>query len=126
MDHMSTDAPPLTEFLLARIAEDEQTARDAGADAMAGARWKAYPEAAYNELQQASLDRSRRVLAECEAKRRIVELGGEAETLDDQTWFDRGLPSDPGYNDPRCGERILRVLAAVYADHSDYHEEWRA
>jgi len=45
------------------------------------------------------------VLAECEAKRRIVEhLTG------------------PAYDD----ETVLRLLALPYADHESFQEEWRA
>jgi hypothetical protein len=46
-----------------------------------------------------------RVLAECEAKRRIVEWYGE----------------EPGRVGPALG-----MLAAVYADHPEFREEWRA
>lgn len=52
---------------------------------------------------------TRRLLAECAAKRAIVErsrrLGGR---------YGRGI-----------GDSILRHLAAVYAHHEDYREEWR-
>ena len=47
-----------------------------------------------------------RVLAECRAKRRLVEAG--AALPDDAT---RGM--------------VLRGLASVYADHPDYRGEWR-
>ena len=52
-----------------------------------------------------------RVLAECEAKRRIVEL------------FPDAAQDGDGWND--AGYSVLRDLAAVYADHPDYREEWR-
>ena len=103
----------LTDFLLARIAEDETRARDLGADAMMGARWKHHPKDAYDDLQQMGLNYSRRVLAECEAKRRIVE---QAERLNRD-----GCDSQHGIE----GDLILRTLAAVYADHPDYRDEWR-
>jgi hypothetical protein len=45
-----------------------------------------------------------RVLADVEAKRRIVE-------------WDAEQPVDRG---------VLNILASVYADHPDYREEWRA
>lgn len=48
-----------------------------------------------------------RVLAECEAKRRIVELNVYA------------------YDDPPY-RYCLRLLALPYADHPDYQESWRA
>ncbi len=53
-----------------------------------------------------------RVLAECEAKRRIVALHPEVLTICQA-----------------CGEpypcRTIEALAAVYADHPDYDEAWR-
>lgn len=48
-----------------------------------------------------------RVLAECEAKRAIVEEATHPQTS-----------SVEGYN-------ILRILAVAHADHPDYDEEWR-
>ena len=92
----------LTGFLLARIAEDEAAARASGWDGPC------------YECQGASggvmeFDPTR-VLAECEAKRRIVALIREAQV--------RGMDED---HDPY----VLRALAAVYADHPDYRTEWR-
>lgn len=46
-----------------------------------------------------------RVLAECEAKRRIVEWASDGEG--EFHW-----------------STVLAPLAAVYADHPDYREEW--
>ena len=110
-------APTLTEFLLARIAADEAAADDVDWDD-------------YNPLHQPA-----RVLAECEAKRRIVER---------ERWKPpHGMDCDghPGawmphgdYGAGYCmwgaehdGEQsaTLRDLAAVYADHPDYRNEWR-
>jgi len=107
----------LTEFLLARIAEDEGAARDAYYD---GQRWVSEEEvvvAADKELDPVLyLDRKRdahhaqnwppaRVLAECEAKRRLVRWCGQ--------W------GEPAFREP------LAFLAIPYADHSDYREEWK-
>jgi len=97
----------LTDFLLARIAEDETRARDLGADAMMGARWKHHPKDAYDDLQRMGLNYSRRVLAECEAKRQIVETATGQHTS-----------SDEGYE-------MMRIIATVYAEHDDYDESWR-
>lgn len=100
----------ITEFLLARIAKDEQAAKDAGTDAMTGWRWKAWPEDAHAEVQALVLTHSRRTLAECEAKRRILDahLG-----CDDVSYSDASTCPD------------LRIVAAIYADHPDYDEAWR-
>lgn len=90
----------LTEFLRLRIAEDM-------ADAMTGWRWKTLPAGEYERLQA-------RVLAECGAKRRIVEMAWHHLGDDDYAW---------GMEEAK--RQILAVLALPYADHPDYREEWR-
>lgn len=125
----------LAEFLLARIAEDEAAAQRDGADAMVGWRWKNYPERAYNEAQALALARSRRVLAECEAKRRITELHAPAYLRKVHAKYgtpvrcevcEDGLGLEPDSIDHKplpCP--TLRLLALPYADHIDYRQEWR-
>jgi hypothetical protein len=85
------DTMTLTEFLLARIAEDEA------------------------EMQRADFVWDyQRLLAECEAKRRIVKtrpfklLAGAEERQAD-----------------RLRDQVLRLLALPYADHPDYQQEWK-
>lgn len=95
----------LAEFLLARIAEDEAAARDP--------QWLALEYGVDSFGRDAFRTR---VLAECEAKRRIVEL--QAANDDD-----RHLPGF--YYKAQMIERILRALALPYADHPDYRQEWR-
>jgi hypothetical protein len=93
----------LTEFLLARIAEDEESARfamsrnDGGALDYAG-QW-------FGAVGHAERWEPVRVLAECEAKRRIVER----------------CRASNGY----WGAEVERMLALPYADHPDYREEWK-
>ena len=88
----------LATFLLARIAEDEAEAREWGSP------WEE------NLVQPA------RVLAECEAKRAIVEQAESAEAAIEGEWnISHG--ENPGW-------LILAHLAAVYADHPDYRQEW--
>lgn len=134
----------LTDFLLARIAEDEAAARAAspggwgypGVDSVAGGtlydstrriadvvyeqpedhdgsivRHLLAPEADANGRHIARWD-PHRVLAECEAKRRVVE---EYSAVPD------------GQQGPyRAGlGRALRCLALPYSDHPDYRPEWR-
>lgn len=135
----------ITEFLLARIAEDEEAARGA-----TRGPW-AYPprEGHYDDgvvvatsLSDRYDDREprfvaltsydgqsnttmnsdadgehiarhdpKRVLAECEARRRIVEYALE-------------LDADyPGVSGPSAD--LLPMLASVYADHEDFQDEWR-
>lgn len=95
----------ITEFLLARIDEDEKVARQVRPIEYLTTRDRSTlmggEERGYGFVQA----KSGRVLAECEAKRRLVEQWGQFET----------------YN----GDDLLCVLAAVYADHPDYRPEWR-
>jgi hypothetical protein len=101
----------LTDFLLARIAEDEVDV-ERGMMRVSGPGSPA------------------RVRADCEAKRQIVELHGAkrvrraAETLSGEPEF---------IEDCRiCGHFpaqypcvTLRMLALPFADHPDYREEWK-
>jgi hypothetical protein len=109
---MSVSEP--TEFLLARYAEDEdgkaRNLRDL-ADTM---RSLGNSETADFLAREAA-----RVLAECEAKRRIVERLSEVigdrppvSILDEDGWV-------------LLAWETLYDLAAVYADHPDYREEWK-
>jgi len=121
-------APSLTEFLTARIDEDEAVAlaategpwhangkRDDGEWAADGCRIEGagiiiYDESGHDEDQAAHIARHdpARVLAECEAKRLLLELHGP---------HGRDTEALP------CRE--LAVLALPYADHPDYQPEWR-
>ena len=119
---MTADTPrggaEFAEFLLARIAEDADRARTFLADnhealKRAGAPW---PSMALAGVE--------RVLAECAAKRAIVEkrltIGLPDRPIGDgQAWLS-------GAHEAVDAERghILRTLAAVYADHPDYAPEW--
>jgi hypothetical protein len=118
----------ITEFLLARIAEDEADARDRSMSAPIH-----YPGCYYYNY---SLDANRfcdcdedgdstkRVLAECAAKRAIIEQHRES----------RFFARHQGCVVCRTGSGPLlpveypcptvRALAAVYKDHPDYQPEW--
>lgn len=103
----------LTEFVLARLSEDEESAREWAAD-----------EGAY--IWDRSPVDPTRMLAECEAKRRIVEAHKPYRRIYglgcDVCLQPRHLPADaPGWP---C--LTLRLLALPYADHPDYQQEWRA
>lgn len=128
---MSAD---LAEFLLARIAEDEAVARAAITRTSDGehARWVATEDgdSVYLDILGATVatgpygggigDEAHhigrwdpaRVLAECEARRRIVLLTGAAED-----------GSDALLDQVRVV--TLKLLALPYADHDGYREEWR-
>jgi hypothetical protein len=92
----------LTEFLTARLDEDEADARgDDGSPTPIG-MWD--PD---------------RVLAEVAAKRAIVDMAGRS-----------FVPSDaevvPGMSPTQTMAWLnLTYLAALYADHPDYDEAWR-
>jgi len=111
----------LAAFLLARIAEDEAVAREATPDTLP------HPlllvEAEDRDMVCELMVDPARVLAECEAKRRIVEghgrthactVLGEPDAWDEQTFWEKSEPCP-----------TLRALAAVYADHEDSRDEWR-
>ena len=86
----------LTDFLLDRIAEDE-------------ARYEADPcEYGYGHSHR---------MAECEAKRQIVEFFAAQDSLQPDDPLSAGLLTAEGV--------VLPHLALPYASHPDYREEWR-
>ena len=109
----------LAEFLLARIAEDERVAKVADIGVGHGVR----PDELWtitNPPRGEVCATPARVIAECEAKRRIVErldayLTENAETEPEGLWE---LLDDHAW-------ATLYNLAAPYADHPDYREEWK-
>lgn len=126
----------LTEFLLARIAEDEAPTWELvpyrckpGCCAPAG--WvghrclicgteefggtvDAITETATEHDER--IHHRSRVLAECDAKRRIVGLHTDQHD-------DAGDPLS--YDYPYVGCTTLRLLALPYANHGAYRQEWR-
>jgi len=94
----------LTEFLLARIAEDEGVARDVG---------EGYPRALLGPSAHSHAFKwlPARVLAECEAKRRIMEECADLASSEDVYTH---------------ADLILCALALPYADHPEYREAWRS
>lgn len=128
----------LTEFLLARIAEDEAAARavpplDHNYD-MGGRRQderftfgRSLPSSAdgmgnWSKHRDSPTTRAHferwhpaRILADCEAKRRIVEM-----------WVARA-DDHPVTTAHRTGLGLaIKALASVYADHPDYNPTWAA
>lgn len=93
-------AMPLTEFLLARIAEDEAMLRGEG-----------------DYLVSFNLPR---LLRECEAKRQIVEIAEDHADSADPI----GHRGTMYFIDDYQG--VLLALAAIYADHPDYQFGWRS
>lgn len=148
----------LTEFLLARIAEDEAVAREAapghwsysggdsvGAWTLYDSQWSiasmtvyeedvrrtnqplsnkpgstgpAYVDPDANGRHIARHDPAR-VLAECKAKRYIVDIHSGWHACPDEDAVEDDDATEPA----PC--LTLRILAAVHADHPDYRREWR-
>ena len=124
----------LAGFLLARIAEDEGDARKAGSRKWGSINrgWDSSDQRDIAALGDGPTERlfpvsydydehvarwgPARVLAECEARRRII-----AEHSDQHgcvSW-----QSASAY--PYVGCSVLRLLALPYADHPEYREDWR-
>ena len=98
----------ITEFLLARIAEDEEVARAAlPIPDLESPRWlpanlkRRFGIISGYEVDHIARHDPSRVLRECAAKRAIIEA------------------AEHGYLS------YVAPLAAVYSDHPDYREEWR-
>jgi hypothetical protein len=101
--------PTLTEFLLARIAEDEAETEAAIQMRYPGLTIRRNPS---------------RVLAECEAKRRIVEISSQQIAAADKRHpeqIERSFNAGAAF----VAHNALLALAAVYSDHPDYDEAWR-
>ena len=141
----------LTEFLAARLDEDEAAAKACAQDA-AGLKWsgKYHPsshravededgrvvvwdEGEPDEAQAAHIIRHdpARVLREVEAKRKILAdlpaYSKQRRELRDHMY----LPKNAGYHSGHAdgtddaSRYVLRQLATVYSDHPDYDEAWR-
>ena len=99
----------LTDFLLARIAEDEAVARS-------------------SERRMCERLTPERLLAECEAKRRIVDMhshsspvaGAPRRLRADAVATEVGVTGEPETRP--CD--TLRALAAIWSDHPDYDPDW--
>jgi hypothetical protein len=70
------------------------------------------------------------ILAECEAKRRIVEEYAEAIAPNPNPYHgsNTGTPSDDGFYEGGWEDALklaCQCLALPYADHEGYREEWR-
>lgn len=131
----------LTEFLLARLAEDEAAAR-----APTETDWTADNAFEQDDLRgrqphgascgwrlgegmsrECECGYPARVLADVEAKRRIVENCEAARAAADAEPFSERIKSSDGPVAAywRGQNWTCRVLAAVYSDHADYRaDEW--
>lgn len=104
--------PDLVEFLRARLDDDEAVARAAEGrvDELMGWIEVGIPEAERHVYRHDSA----RVLAEVDAKRRIVDGQADAD------------PHSGYITATFTAEDALRLLALPYADHPDYDESWRS
>jgi hypothetical protein len=124
----------LPEFLLARFAEDEADARQAAGFETVALAWSVAHEGgriepdvaptvwAYAEQHIARWDPAR-VLAECDAKRRIVDMVRPVAIAGGPAWTPETAAAEQGRL--AALDYVLRDLASVYADHPDYRKEWR-
>ena len=123
-------APTLTDFLLARIEEDEAVAREAvnlssGIGVTREWAWVRFwgsserPQMPSSSSFYAGAPTPARVLAECEAKRAIVQGWGQF-LAGAPEWAEREMPSVL-----RMARMTLHALALPYADHPDCRQEWK-
>ena len=108
----------ITEFLEARVAEDE---RNAEAWSKKLADDMPIPSSLLGGIVNPA-----RVLAECAAKRAIIKQAEEASSdrygvINEYCVGDKER-AEAYATDP--GKLILEALAAVYSDHPDYQQEW--
>jgi hypothetical protein len=123
---MNTSTLTLTSFLLARIAEDEAWAGATASPVQALGRTDTTQGRA--RARFVASWQPARVLAECEAKRRIVEALVDAERA--VVGYDNDDPNNPPSYWQEWGNlHALRLageaLALPYADHPEYRPEWR-
>lgn len=107
----------LTDFLTARIDDDERLARAAAGSAA--------PAEEGADVALVARFGPSRVLVECAAKRRLVELADEATGYDMTVDLERASSARADSKVAFVGDRILEVLALPYADHPDYDASWR-
>jgi hypothetical protein len=124
----------LTEFLLARIAEDAEWAQEAidlsdGLGVTREWRWvRLYGSANYPKNPSSSSFYSgapspARVLADCEAKRGAVTAAwDDLERIEGEWGRCQSREQMDAKDDVPA---VVAYLAAVYADHPDYREEWK-
>ena len=113
----------LADFLLARISEDEAAAKAATVMRYKGDDYGAAilgrdRDATQAQDEHATRHDPARVLAECDAKRRIVAKAQRADVA-------MGTGIDPATAAAAFAlTEVLHLLALPYRDHPDYREEW--
>ena len=115
----------ITEFILARVAEDEYAANLTYETCFVGTI-----EGRGSRYDLAVRMAPARVLAECEAKRTILrEHAATGEDAWKSTYVCEACLTDrDGYSDDWGPDqwpcRTVRSLAAIWAGHDDYRKEW--
>lgn len=66
-----------------------------------------------------------RVLAEVDAKRRILDLADDISGLDMSVDLDRRVGTRDMVAEPYAGEVLIKLLALPYAGRDGYREDWR-
>jgi hypothetical protein len=119
---MTPEAPAVgvTEFLLARIAEDEAKASPRRAATQGAWHDVMNCEWADGNGHDCTCGYPARVLADCEAKRIIANV---AQALDVRLRADE--PGSPQWHEATAYLTVVQTLATSYADHPDYREDWR-
>jgi hypothetical protein len=125
---MTTSTLTVTEFVLARIAEDEAGALRRAQDREAEPYWRVDPA-----MQAPSRDgrvvtgylktespEDRRVLAQCAAMRKIVELHRGFGR--DEEWAPEGYCECEGTLASPCA--TVRALASIWSDHPQFDPAW--
>lgn len=111
--------PSLVEFLLARLTEDEAAAERLRRPSE-GDPWGWQPKGVTtNDAGRVEISPAR-VLADVEAKRRIVDL--HYEVTSDSGYCVVCVTND--YTDEPYPCPTIRALASVYRNHPDWREEW--
>ena len=119
----------LTEFLAARLDEDERAALDAGS----GAWYDHLDESNLSEwdIKHAARHDPARVLRDVEAGRKILAdlpaYSKQRRDLRDHVYLPENADYHSGHADGTddAAYYVLRWLAAVWSDHPDYDEAWR-
>lgn len=115
----------LTEFLLARIAEDEAAAREVQHYMPDGGEihiWLTRREGDEERSKKVAPYDPARVLAECEAKRKIVELRYSWNLQAER----EPVPPIGAILKAQVvtADTVLRTLAAIHRDHPDFDPAW--
>lgn len=119
----------ITEFLLARIAEDARFATEwekRNGDQWYKAEWlfETVGEFNWDEAEHIEYWTPHKVFKECQAKLRIVteiHRAGGPRTMDGDCG---GCGQTDGYGIAIDDCPTLKLLALSYSDHPDYREEW--